>query len=334
MPNAAVLPQPVKRHGYAKGQLTQFHSSSTMFRSSGRAQSMRRNDARRHAGAESTSSSHESLRSPPLKGQSLESAVTVTVPDGQLSRRATRLCPRSSEHASMGLTERAVHGSATPSPSAIRRRLDGAVLRILARLSHQSSDFAKRSLDVTFSLILCVMLLPLLIGIALAVKLTSPGPVLFGQYRRGHEGRAFVIYKFRTMALGRTVEIHLHQATRHDRRVTRLGRYLRRTSLDELPQLLNILRGDMSFVGPRPHALEHDERYGYLIPGYEFRQAVKPGLTGLAQVNGLRGETRDLARMLARVEMDLEYVKSRTLWLDVKILTKTAVRMWTDPNAY
>ena len=180
----------------------------------------------------------------------------------------------------------------------------------------------KRLMDIAFALCALIVLSPLLIGTALAVRLDTPGPAIFRQRRNGFDQRTFVIFKFRTMSVQ---EDHagILQARRDDPRVTRVGRVLRRTSIDELPQLLNVLRGDMALVGPRPHALAHDELYGAAIDDYCVRHHVKPGITGWAQVNGLRGETRDTARMRMRVDHDLWYIHNWSLTLDLRILLRT-----------
>ena len=167
----------------------------------------------------------------------------------------------------------------------------------------------------------------------MAIKLDSDGPVIFRQRRRGFNGREFAIYKFRTMTVledGSTVR----QARRDDARVTWLGRLLRATSIDELPQLINVLRGHMSLVGPRPHAIAHDDGYTKLIANYAFRQHVKPGLTGWAQVNGFRGETAQLELMEQRVDCDLWYIKNWSFWLDLKIIARTCVEVLRGQNAY
>jgi putative colanic acid biosynthesis UDP-glucose lipid carrier transferase len=156
--------------------------------------------------------------------------------------------------------------------------------------------------------------------------------VLFRQRRYGLDGREFTVFKFRTMTVCEDDEVR--QATRDDPRVTDAGRFLRRTSLDELPQLFNVLGGSMSLVGPRPHAVAHNEHYRKLVSGYMLRHKVRPGITGLAQVNGLRGETRDVEKMSQRVRYDLEYVKNWSLGLDVRILIKTARMVLTDRSAY
>lgn len=191
----------------------------------------------------------------------------------------------------------------------------------------------KRLFDIVFSGAALVLHLPLLLVVALLVKLDSPGPVIFRQQRKGFNGRPFAIYKFRTMRVmedGATVV----QAQRHDPRVTRLGRLLRATSIDELPQLVNVLRGDMSLIGPRPHATAHDDQYGALIGEYALRHHVKPGITGWAQVNGFRGETRDVELMRKRVELDLWYIDNWSVTLDVQIILRTVVELLRRRNAY
>jgi putative colanic acid biosynthesis UDP-glucose lipid carrier transferase len=192
----------------------------------------------------------------------------------------------------------------------------------------------KRSVDLLFSGLGLLLLSPLLLLIALAVATTSHGPVLFSQDRYGLDGRRFHVLKFRTMnVLEAGDQTGLLQATRHDPRVTPIGRLLRRWSLDELPQLFNVLLGQMSLVGPRPHAVAHNEEYRRLIPGYMQRHAFKPGITGLAQVEGWRGETSRLEAMARRVEADLRYQRDWSLKLDIKILIKTLLHL-RSPNAY
>jgi putative colanic acid biosynthesis UDP-glucose lipid carrier transferase len=191
----------------------------------------------------------------------------------------------------------------------------------------------KRSVDLVVAfLILVIALVPMLL-IALAIKLTSRGPVLFRQRRYGLDGREIFVWKFRTM---RVVEDgpQIQQATRNDPRITRLGGLLRRTSLDELPQLFNVLTGTMSLVGPRPHATAHNEFYRQLIDGYMLRHKVKPGITGLAQVNGCRGETETLEKMQRRVEWDHCYIREWSFWLDLKIMFRTLTTVLSKQNAY
>jgi Undecaprenyl-phosphate glucose phosphotransferase len=182
---------------------------------------------------------------------------------------------------------------------------------------------------------LVVLLSPLLLLIALAIRLNDPnGPVLFRQKRYGFNNQEIVVYKFRTMYHDRPVEDGVPQARRNDPRVTPVGRILRSTSLDELPQLFNVLRGNMSMVGPRPHAVVHNEQYAQLIGGYHGRHKVKPGITGWAQINGFRGETDTLEKMRGRVEHDIFYIENWSLWFDLKIMLLTSLAGWTHKNAY
>ena len=181
---------------------------------------------------------------------------------------------------------------------------------------------AKRAIDVVLAAAGLVALLPLLALVSVAIKLSSPGPVIFRQRRYGFNRREFMIYKFRTMNVGEDGS-RIRQACRNDVRVTRLGRVLRTTSIDELPQLVNVLRGDMSLVGPRPHACAHDNEYSQLIGHYAFRHHIKPGITGWAQVNGFRGETAQLDLMKRRVELDLWYINNWSMWLDLRIIART-----------
>ena len=184
----------------------------------------------------------------------------------------------------------------------------------------------KRALDIVIGLAALVVLAPLLLLTSLAVRLDSPGPVIFRQRRSGFDNREFVILKFRTMTVLED-EGSIVQAKPGDDRVTRFGRMLRRTSIDELPQLINVIRGEMSLVGPRPHAIAHDEEYKVRINNYALRHHVKPGLTGAAQVMGLRGETRRLSQMEQRVERDLWYINNWSLTLDLKIMAMTCVAL-------
>jgi putative colanic acid biosynthesis UDP-glucose lipid carrier transferase len=190
----------------------------------------------------------------------------------------------------------------------------------------------KRAEDACLCVVLLVLLAPVLGAIALAVRLDSPGPVFFRQARLGWGGKRFHIWKFRSMYVHDDHGVVV-QAGRGDPRVTRVGAFLRRTSLDELPQIFNVIRGEMSFVGPRPHAVQHDQEYARQIAHYFARHKIKPGITGLAQVRGLRGETPDLAMMMLRVESDIEYINNWSLWADVVILLRTA-RALTGRNAY
>jgi putative colanic acid biosynthesis UDP-glucose lipid carrier transferase len=191
----------------------------------------------------------------------------------------------------------------------------------------------KRMLDVCLAcLMLAVAAVPMAF-IAGAIKLTSPGPVFFRQKRYGLDGREIRVWKFRTMRVCEDGE-RMAQATRNDPRVTRVGAVLRRTSLDELPQLFNVLEGTMSLVGPRPHASAHNEQYRSVIGGYMLRHKVKPGITGLAQVNGLRGETDTVEKMARRVACDHQYIREWSLWMDVKILLKTVSVVMSREHAY
>lgn len=192
----------------------------------------------------------------------------------------------------------------------------------------------KRAFDLLLTVPALLLLSPLLLVIAILVACTSPGPIFFLQDRYGLDGRRFRVIKFRTMTVTEAGDAPgLQQARRDDPRVTRLGRFLRCWSLDELPQLLNVLRGDMSLVGPRPHAVQHNEHYRQIIPGYMQRHLSKPGITGLAQVEGLRGETPDLSAMARRIEADLRYQKEWSLTLDLSILLRTLLHL-RSPRAY
>jgi putative colanic acid biosynthesis UDP-glucose lipid carrier transferase len=191
----------------------------------------------------------------------------------------------------------------------------------------------KRLTDIGLSIAILLLLLPLLLLVAVMVKVSSPGPVIFKQRRYGLDGQEIAVYKFRTMRVTEDGE-QIRQASKTDSRITRIGRMLRRSSLDELPQLINVLQGRMSLVGPRPHAVAHNEEYRKLIKGYMVRHKVLPGITGLAQVNGCRGETAKLEEMQARVNYDLEYLRRWTPMLDVKIILLTAVKVFRDDKAY
>jgi len=186
--------------------------------------------------------------------------------------------------------------------------------------------FIKRAFDTAFAAAGIIISLPLMILAAIAVKLDSPGPVLFRQQRTGFDGQKFFIYKFRTMSVLEDGP-DLVQAARGDARVTRIGYLLRRSSIDELPQLFNVVKGDMSLIGPRPHALAHDDRYRGLIASYAFRHHVKPGMSGWAQVNGRRGETARVEDMSRRVELDLWYINNWSLSLDARILLRTCLEV-------
>ncbi|MEQ5857770.1 undecaprenyl-phosphate glucose phosphotransferase [Halomonas sp. EF61] len=196
------------------------------------------------------------------------------------------------------------------------------------------SSISKRVEDllIGFSIFICII--PVCVVISVLVKLSSPGPILFKQYRTGVNGESFKVYKFRTMKIHEEETGVLTQAGRSDPRVTRIGRFLRKTSLDELPQFYNVLQGRMSIVGPRPHALEHNEHYKELVESYMRRHKVKPGITGWAQVNGFRGETETVSKMEARVQYDLWYIDNWNVCLDIKIILLTMVKGFFGKNAY
>lgn len=205
--------------------------------------------------------------------------------------------------------------------------------RARAGLHPLRPSLAKRSLDILGALGGLIFLSPLLLIIAIAIRLESRGPAIFRQRRTGFDGKPFIIYKFRSM---RAAEdgAKVVQACKGDPRVTGVGAWIRRTSIDELPQLINILKGEMSLVGPRPHALAHDEYYGHRIPGYDLRFFAKPGLTGYAQISGFRGETADPSLMAQRVQCDLYYIRNWSLKLDIEILLRTFITIQKDPAAY
>jgi Undecaprenyl-phosphate glucose phosphotransferase len=197
-----------------------------------------------------------------------------------------------------------------------------------------SALMQKEIFDRCFALGALLAVSPILIACAVAVKLSSRGPVFFKQRRKGADGRVFTIYKFRSMRLHETKAGELKQATRGDSRITRVGAFLRRTSLDELPQFINVLRGEMSVVGPRPHALEHDDLYQKVVSGYIHRYRIKPGITGWAQVNGFRGETDRIEKMEGRVAHDLYYLGNWSFGLDMKIIFATIFKGLRHTNAY
>lgn len=187
--------------------------------------------------------------------------------------------------------------------------------------AYPTAAMTKAVLDRSLALLAILALSPLLLGTAIAVKLSSPGPVLFKQQRHGWNGTLINVWKFRSMCMHEDGQVK--QATREDPRITAVGRFIRRTSIDELPQLFNVLQGHMSLVGPRPHAVAHNDYYTGKIDAYMARHRIKPGITGLAQISGYRGETETLEKMAKRVELDLAYINNWSLWLDIKILIKT-----------
>lgn len=195
------------------------------------------------------------------------------------------------------------------------------------------NGFVKRTSDVVLSVLILLLISPIMLGIAIAVKRSSPGAAIFKQRRYGLDGQEILVYKFRSM---RTMDdgASIEQATKNDTRTTPLGAFLRRTSLDELPQFFNVLQGRMSIVGPRPHAVAHNEVYRKLIKGYMVRHKVKPGITGWAQVNGFRGETDTIDKMQGRIDLDLDYLRHWNLALDLTIILKTIRLVFNDSKAY
>lgn len=196
-----------------------------------------------------------------------------------------------------------------------------------------ATSLAKRGFDILAAAGALLVFLPLLLMLGLLIRLDSPGPALFRQRRTGLGGATFTIYKLRTMTVAEDAD-NVRQATKNDARVTQIGAVLRKLSLDELPQLLNVLKGDMSIVGPRPHALAHDNFYGERIPTYAERFRTRPGLTGFAQINGLRGEIHEIKQMADRIGADNAYIDRWSLGLDLMICAKTLPLMLRDPNAY
>jgi putative colanic acid biosynthesis UDP-glucose lipid carrier transferase len=190
-------------------------------------------------------------------------------------------------------------------------------------MADEGRALVKAVMDYTIAPLMLICLSPILIATAIAIKLTSRGPVFYKQKRHGWDSRVIDVWKFRSMIVHREEEDIVSQATRGDARVTPVGRFIRRTSIDELPQLFNVLNGTMSLVGPRPHALQHNEYYSKHIKSYMIRHRLKPGITGLAQVNGYRGETECVEKMEKRVIYDIDYINRWSIWLDLKILIKT-----------
>jgi putative colanic acid biosynthesis UDP-glucose lipid carrier transferase len=208
------------------------------------------------------------------------------------------------------------------------------VLSVCETPFHGTDAVLKRLMDLVLGGCALLLALPVIVLIAASVKLSSPGSVLFRQRRYGLHGEEITVYKFRSMTVCEDGAV-VTQATAQDRRVTAIGRFIRRTSLDELPQLFNVLEGTMSLVGPRPHAVAHNEKYRRLIDGYMIRHKVRPGITGLAQINGLRGETETVEKMAERVRYDLAYLRNWSPWLDLRILFKSLGVAWSDyRNAY
>ncbi|MBT9498504.1 MAG: undecaprenyl-phosphate glucose phosphotransferase [Zoogloea sp.] len=191
----------------------------------------------------------------------------------------------------------------------------------------------KRLSDIVIALILMLLLLPVMLGVAIGVKTSSPGPIIFKQRRYGLDGQEILVYKFRSMTATDNGAV-VKQATKNDQRITPFGAFIRKTSLDELPQFINVLQGRMSIVGPRPHAVAHNETYRKIVKGYMVRHKVKPGITGWAQVSGYRGETETVDKMEKRIEYDLEYLRNWSLGFDLWIIFKTVAVVFKDKNAY
>jgi len=196
-----------------------------------------------------------------------------------------------------------------------------------------SNAIIKRIEDVVLSMLILILISPVLLGLALAVKFTSKGPVFFKQNRYGIDGKPIKVWKFRSMNVMED-GAKVTQATKNDSRFTPIGQFIRKTSLDELPQFINVLQGQMSIVGPRPHAVAHNEEYRKLVEGYMLRHKVKPGITGWAQINGWRGETDTLDKMEKRIEFDLEYIRNWSLFFDLKIVFLTIFKGFINKNAY
>lgn len=204
---------------------------------------------------------------------------------------------------------------------------------ISSPLNRNTNQIAKRIEDIILSLLIITLISPILIIIAISIKCTSKGPILFIQNRHGINGKVIKVWKFRTMFVMENSKT-VTQAVKNDPRVTKIGRFLRKTSLDELPQFFNVLYGSMSIVGPRPHAVSHNLHYAELIPRYVLRHSVKPGITGLAQIKGFRGETDTLDKMENRVRYDLVYIRIWSIWLDLKLVFLTLIYGFINKKAY
>jgi putative colanic acid biosynthesis UDP-glucose lipid carrier transferase len=196
-----------------------------------------------------------------------------------------------------------------------------------------TNHLVKRATDIVLATAILTLIFPVLLAVAIGVKLSSPGPVIFKQRRNGLDGEEIMVYKFRSMTTLDDGSV-VRQATRGDPRITPFGAFIRKTSLDELPQLFNVLLGSMSLVGPRPHAVAHNEQFRKIVQAYMLRHKVRPGITGWAQVNGHRGETDTVDKMAARVHYDLEYLRNWSLSLDLKIIARTVRVLLFDRNAY
>ncbi len=193
--------------------------------------------------------------------------------------------------------------------------------------------FTKRVEDIIIGSMIALLISPVLLAVAIGVKLSSPGPVLFKQDRYGLGGKKIKVWKFRSMKVMENDAV-VTQATKNDPRVTKFGAFIRRTSLDELPQFINVLQGSMSIVGPRPHAVAHNEQYRKLVDNYMIRHKIKPGITGWAQINGYRGETETVDKMDKRIRYDIQYMQNWSLWLDIKIIFLTVFKGFVSETAY
>ena len=205
-------------------------------------------------------------------------------------------------------------------------------LRFVRKPLSDVAVFTKRATDLVLSAVALVLIAPLLALVGLLIRLESPGPVIYRQARRGFNGETFMIWKFRSMRVTESGHA-MKQAERNDTRITRIGRFIRMTSIDELPQLVNVLRGQMSIVGPRPHAISHDEELSLRMANYAHRQRIKPGITGWAQVNGYRGETRTQEAIEGRVRHDIYYIENWSLLLDLWIMVLTVISPAARRNA-
>jgi exopolysaccharide biosynthesis polyprenyl glycosylphosphotransferase len=231
------------------------------------------------------------------------------------------------------LEDLGAHAERSPSPASDTTLAGYRVLELRRPPISAEGLAAKRAVDIIVASLALLVLLPIVAMACAAIAIETGRPIIFRQSRRGAGGKQFTIFKLRTMNVLENGS-SIVQARRNDPRVTPLGAVFRRTSIDELPQFWNVLRGDMSIVGPRPHALAHDAYYGSMIEEYARRHNVKPGLTGWAQVNGLRGETRDLQAMAERIRHDIWYIENWSLWLDIKIIIKTAGCVFFQKEAY
>ena len=238
-------------------------------------------------------------------------------------------------HASNGMNSVSANAASIDKDVAINARIPDSVAQhgelALSPITGINAVM-KRAEDFIGGSVALVLLSPVMAMVAIAIKLDSTGPALFCQSRTGRNGELIKVYKFRSMYQNGPAVFK--QAEKDDPRITRIGAFLRRTSLDELPQLFNVIKGTMSLVGPRPHPVKLDEDFKFIIPSLPSRYCVKPGITGWAQINGFRGETRLLADMTSRIEHDREYIKNWSLFMDIKILAMTVFKGWTHKNAY